>query len=79
MKNTWLAFAPFFSTWYPISVSLNICINGNKAITNSNGENEAPWNIPLLMGTDPSSLPSAYKLVVYLFMLCLIRPIKLPS
>ena len=39
MKNRWLTFDPFFSSWYPIPVSLNIWLNDNKAITNSNGEN----------------------------------------
>ena len=29
-------------SWYPISVSLNIRVNGNKVITNNNGENESP-------------------------------------
>ena len=81
MKNRWLTFAPFLSTWYPIPVSLSIWINANKAITNSNGENELPWNIPHLVGTDSSSFPSAYQLVFHLFMLCSIRccQVNLPS
>ena len=59
MKSKWLTFASLFSSWYHIPDSFNIWVNGNKVITNSNGENESPWNIPLLMGTDPNSFPSA--------------------
>ena len=79
MKNRWLNFAPFFSSLYLIPVSLNIWVNGNEAIKNSNDDSESPWNISLLMGTDPSSFPSAYKLVFYLFILCLIRPMILSA
>ena len=63
------------SSSHPISVSLNTCVSGSKAITNSNDENESPWNIPLLVGTEPSSFPSAYTLVFNLFMLYLMRPL----
>ena len=69
MKNRWLTFASLFSSWYRIPVSFNIWVNGKKVITNRNDENKSPWNIPLLMGTDWNSFPSAYKLVLHLFML----------
>ena len=79
MKNRWVTFAPFFSSWCSIPAFLNIWVNGNKAITNSNVENKLPWNITLLMGTNASSSPSAYKLVFHLFKLYLIRPMILSA
>ena len=76
MKRKWLILAPFFSSWYLISVSLNTCIKSSKAITNSNGENKPPkFSSPNLNWTN--SFPSACHLVFYVFMLCLTIPMIL--
>ena len=47
MYIRWLMFSCELLSWYPLVYFLSMWLSGIITITNSNGERESPWNIPL--------------------------------
>ena len=65
----------FFTNLYTALIFHSTRVSGHMIKTNSNGDRESPWKIPLVMSTCPRSVPPDVNTIFQLAMLLLIMVI----
>ena len=54
----------FFTNLYPAVIFRSTGVSGSMIKTNSNGDRESPWKIPLLVSTCPRSVPRSVIIII---------------